>query len=46
MFEVYINQDGYSFTHERGRLDISGSSQTINNVTVFGDSNLTRYKSL
>lgn len=41
MFEIYINQDGYTFSHERGRLDISGSNQTINGVTFFGDSNLT-----
>jgi hypothetical protein len=40
-FEIYINQDGYTFSHERARFDISGSNITVNNVSLYGDSNLT-----
>ena len=40
-FEVYINQDGYTFTHERGRLSILGSDTTVNDVDFLSDSDLT-----
>lgn len=39
-FEIYINQDGYTFSHERARLNISGTNQTVNNVALYSDSNL------
>lgn len=28
--EVYVNQDGYTFTQERGRMNISGGTLTLN----------------
>lgn len=40
-FEIYMNQDGYSFSHERGRLSINTSNIAVNNVTVYTDTNLT-----
>jgi hypothetical protein len=39
-FELYMNQDGYSFSHERGRMNISGSNITVNGVTLYGDTSL------
>lgn len=39
-FEIYINQDGYTFSHERGRLNISGSDATINSIPLYGSSEL------
>lgn len=39
-FEVYINQDGYTFSHERARLNISGTNQTVNDIPLYSDSNL------
>jgi len=34
-FEVYVNQDGKTFTHERARINIGNSAATINgNVTL------------
>lgn len=40
--EVYINEDGYTFTHERGRMNISGSQFSVNGVPLFGDTELTK----
>lgn len=40
-FEAYINQDGYTFTHERGRLSINSTNITVNGITVYTDTNLT-----
>lgn len=39
-FETYINQDGYTFTHERARINISGSTQTVNGVSLYSDTAL------
>lgn len=39
-FEIYVDDDGYTFSHERGRLGISGTNTTINGITLFGNSNL------
>lgn len=39
-FETYINQDGYTFTHERARINASGSTQTVNGVSLYSDSAL------
>ena len=35
-FEVYIDQNAYTFTHERGRMNISGINQLINPPAVGG----------
>lgn len=37
-FETYINEDGYTFTHERGRMNISGASTTVNSVVLYSSS--------
>lgn len=39
-FELYITQLGHTFTHERGRANISGSNQIINGVTLYTTSEL------
>lgn len=39
-FEVYADQNGDVFTHERARMNINGSNITINGVTVYGSSQL------
>lgn len=31
-FEVFINSDGNTFTHERGRINLSGSTMLINDL--------------
>jgi hypothetical protein len=36
-FEVYIDQNGKTFTHERGRINI-GSGITVNGVTLYSTS--------
>ena len=38
--EILINQDGYTFSHERARLNISGTTQTINGVSLYGSTTL------
>lgn len=40
-FEIYINEDGYTFSHERGRLSLSGSTTIINNVNLYSSTELT-----
>jgi hypothetical protein len=35
-FEVYIDQNAHTFTHERGRMNVSGSNQLINPPSVGG----------
>lgn len=39
-FEAYINQDGYTFTHERGRLSINSTNIVVNGVDVYTDTAL------
>lgn len=34
-FEVYADEDGYTFTHERGRMNISGATTTVNSVVLY-----------
>lgn len=34
-FEVYIDQDGYSFTQERARMNILGSQFIVNDVPLY-----------
>lgn len=40
LFEIFINQDGYSFSHERARYDADGTNKTVNGITLFGDYSL------
>lgn len=40
-FEMYINSDGYTFSHERGRLSINTSDIVVNGIDVYTDTNLT-----
>jgi len=35
-FEVYVNDIGKTFTHERGRMNISGGTMTVNGVPLYG----------
>ncbi len=35
-FEVYVNQLGKTFTHERGRFTVSGNNITVNGTTLYG----------
>ena len=39
--ETYINQDGNTFTHERARINVSGATQIINGIDLYGDVELT-----
>ncbi len=41
-FEVYIDENSFTFTHERGRVNISGGTVTVNNVDLYGDSPLNK----
>lgn len=38
--EVLINQDGYTFTQERARINTSGSTQTVNGIPLYGSGSL------
>ncbi len=40
-FEVYVGQNGNTFTHERARINISGSTATVNDVSLYGDTEIT-----
>ena len=40
-FEVYVDQDGKTFTHERARMNISGTPVTVNDVELVGDAAVT-----
>lgn len=35
-FEVYVDQFGKTFTHERGRFTLSGTDITVNGTTLYG----------
>lgn len=39
-FEAYVNQDGQTFSHERARMNVSGSTQTVNGVALYSPSEL------
>jgi len=39
-FEVYLDQNGDTFTHERARININGSNLPINGITLYGSSQL------
>lgn len=42
-FEVYVDQNGFTFTHERGRINVSGGTLTVNsNVSLFTYSELAK----
>lgn len=41
-FEVFVNQDGYSFTHERGRFFVSGTSIDVNGVTLLSSTEMSK----
>lgn len=40
-FEMYINPDGYTFSHERGRLSINSTNIVVNGVDFYTDTSLT-----
>ena len=40
-FEVYVDSDGDTFSHERARMNISGTPVTVNGVNLIGDVELT-----
>lgn len=41
-FEVYIDQDGRTFTQERARINISGSTMLVNDVPLYTNSELAK----
>lgn len=41
-FEVYINEKTNTFTHERARINATGVNLTINSVTLYSDSELSK----
>lgn len=41
-FEVYVNADGNTFTHERGRMSLSTGAVTVNGVTLTGFSQIAK----
>lgn len=41
-FEVYVNNNGETFTHERGRINVSGGTLTVNGTSLFGYSQLAK----
>jgi hypothetical protein len=41
-FEVYVNQDGKTFTHERARINISSGSLSVNGDTLYTYSELAK----
>jgi len=41
-FEVYVDQNGKTFTHERGRLTLSGGNITVNGTTLYGYAQLNK----
>lgn len=42
-FEVYVDTDGNTFTHERARMNISGDTVVVNGVNLYGFSQLNRF---
>ena len=42
-FEIYVNDNGHTFSHERARMNISGSNAVINSVTLYGASELSHF---
>lgn len=41
-FEVYVQDTGKTFTHERGRINLSGGTITVNGVPLFGYAQLNK----
>lgn len=41
-FEVYINQDGATYTHERGRFLVSGLTIDVNGVTILSSTEMSK----
>jgi hypothetical protein len=41
-FEVYVDSNGNTFTHERGRINISGGTLSVNSVNLLTSSNLAK----
>jgi hypothetical protein len=41
-FEVFINENAETFTHERGRINISGGNITVNGVTIRSTTELSK----
>lgn len=39
-FEVFADQNGDIFTHERARMNINGSNITVNGITLYGSAQL------
>lgn len=42
-FELYINQDGKTFSHERARMPLSTSNMTVNSVTLYSSTNASKF---
>lgn len=42
-FEVFADQNGDVFTHERGRMNINGSNITVNGITLYGSTQLSPF---
>lgn len=42
-FEIYIDENAYTFTHERGRINISGSNLIVDSsITLYGSSEMAK----
>ncbi|MCZ2224564.1 MAG: hypothetical protein LC122_13145 [Chitinophagales bacterium] len=42
-FEVYVNQDGKTFSHERARMLINGLDGSVNGQTLYGSTSLANF---
>jgi len=42
-FEIYIDSNGKTFSHERARFTINGSNLVVNNETLYASSNLSNF---
>ena len=42
-FEVYVDNQGKTFTHERGRMSLSASLVTVNDATLQASTNLSKF---
>jgi hypothetical protein len=42
-FEVYVNTAGETFTQERARMNLSGTTLTVNSVPLYGSSQLQKF---
>lgn len=41
-FETYVDDTGFTFTHERGRINVSGGNVTVNTVPLYGYAQLSK----